>query len=1367
MRKFTTILMAMLVIVTCQIVIQAQITTGSISGTVTDQTGAVVPGANVNVKGEAGQVFTAVTKGDGGYTIPGVPAGGPTYTVTITAPSFKTAVIQNVKVDVATPATVNAQLEPGNINETVIVASGAEVLQTETATVGTTIAGRQILETPIQSRDALDLVTTLPGTTTTGVVRTSSINGLPKSALTIQIDGVDVQDNFLKSSDGFFTFIRPRIDAIDEVTVSTATPGAESSGDGAVGIRFATRRGTDDYHGSAFWQHRDEGLNTNNFQNNYNRLPKNKLRLNQFGGSFGGPIPLPNFGEHSDGPMFDSGRGKAYFFFNYERFHLNETSPVRTRQVLTSEAQNGIFRYGTNIQGEANGSRTVNVLNLAAANGLPNTLDPTVTSILNTIRSATAQRGNFQTLGTGNLWFRQPYQFSNDGQQRRRFLVLRMDGNITKNHQIEGIWNDQPFRSNVDFLNNVDPSFPGIANAGTQNSDRRSLSIGLRSSFGSSVVNQFRYAQLAGWLGGASNFDLVGGKEFWQQTQGGFNIALGSGLTGLTIRNAFSSRVSPTADFTDNVSWIKGTHTMTFGGQLKKVETISDSANPVVSTVTFGAIGQDTAFINAFSAANFPGANGTELANARAVYATLTGRISAFNAGTVYLDPDGVYRLNTSRHFEIEEHTNGLFAQDSWRARSNLTLTYGIRWQPQLGAKLNSANYAMLTDPTMVWDVSGVGNQFSPGTLTGKVPEFRLNELGEKAFRNDMKNFAPSFGAVWSPNFGGAFGKLFGRDGNGVLRGGFSRSYIREGTLIVENSLGVNPGGLFGLARNPAATAPANLRLTPGTLFRTPGNPNLSPPSFDSQPDFPRPVDPFNDAVFGFSPDFRSGYVDSWSFGYQRQLGRDTVVEFRYVGNRGKDMQSQFNLNEVNAIENGLGAEFRLAQQNLIANINAGRFQCSVANQNPCLPQNRQTTFAYFGAGTGTSPLPIALSYFAGFGADPNAAASYINNLEFSALNSFGALGNLNPANPQAQTYANNLDGFFRDNTLEAGPFGAARPVNFVHNCPNTFGFCYQFDNSEKSWFDAGVIEVRRRLSNGLRFQASYQYGKSYTNAYASAADPVFGLGAGDQSNVAVFSLRNRGLDKSFSQIDLRHAFKFDATWDLPFGKGRKWLGSSHWAADAILGGWTLTPIVRWQSGAPILMENISLVGMTAKELQDSVGVYHNQTINGVVVPVSFLPADIIENTIRANTFEQPQVEIFNTNGTLRNAKSTSGYAAGQAPTGRFIAPAGFGNCQARTSGDCGFRKFVLFGPNFFKVDSSIGKRFAIGEKRNVEFRMTAFDVLNHTNWRLGGWGGNVNNITVFTGTFGQMLNGWAFSDPNGSNDPGGRILDFMVRINF
>lgn len=1335
MRVFKNSLVAFLFVFALQIAVQAQVA-GSISGTVSDSTGALVPGATVVIKSEAGQEFTVTTNQDGYYTVPGVPAGSLTYIVTISAPNFKTSVVQNVKVDVATPSTVNVVLEAGKIEESVVITSGNEVLQSETATVGTTLTGRQILETPIQSRDALDLVTTLPGTAVIGTVRTSSINGLPKSAITIQIDGVDVQDNFLKSSDGFFTFIRPRIDAIDEVTVSTASPGAESSGDGAVAIRFQTRRGTDSYKGSAFWQHRDEGLNAANTQNNYNRLPKQKLRLNQFGWSFGGPIPFLGFGE--GGKFFDSGKGKRYFFFNYERFHLNEVSPTRTRQVLTSEAQGGLFRYGLG------GANTINLFTLAAANGLPNTIDPTVNSILNTIRSATAGTGTFQPASTGNTFFRQPYQFNNPGEQRRRFFVLRGDFNITNDHSLEAIYNDQPFRANVDFLNSFDPTFPGISNAGTQQSDRRSLSLGVRSNFGGNVVNQFRYAQLGGWLGGSSGFALVGSEEFFDQTQRGFNLLLSANtfLQGLTIRNADSARESPTRDFTDNITWVTGNHTITFGGQLKNIQTISDSRNPIRPVVTFGFNANDTPLINAFSAtAGSLGttATATEVLNAQTLYAVLTGRVSGFSS-TVYLEGDGQYRLNGSRHFEIEEATNGIFAQDSWRLRPNLTVSFGIRWQPQLGAKLNTTNYAILSDPiSMAFDVSGFGNSFSPGNLTGSTPTFRQAVEGERAFENDLNNWAPSVGFVWSPDSGSGFlGTIFGKNGTSVFRGGWSRAFIREGTLTVENSIGLNPGGTFSVARSTAGNA--NNLLTLGTLFRTPGNPNLVPPAFNSTPVFPRAVNPSTDATFAFAPDFHSGYVDSWSLGYQRQFGNDTVVEFRYVGNRGKEMQNQYRVNEVNAIENRFGAEFALAQQNLLANI----------------AQGRGANFRYFGAGTGTSPLPIFLSYFAGNGVDPNLPASYgAANFQSTQYLNF-----LNPANPNVLGTINNLDLTLRANTQGVIPapgiqFQAVKPINFVQTCPNTFGFCYIFDNSERSWFDSGSVEVRRRLSAGIRINASYTFGKAFTNTFASNGDNFFGVGAGDQSNVSSNTLRNRSLDRSLAQVDIRHAFKFDGTFDLPFGKGRRFASSSNWASNAFFGGWTIVPTMRWQSGSPILLENIQFVGMTAEDLQNKVGVYYNQMINGVNVPVSYLPAEIIVNTIRAFTFATP------------STTNVTGYPVGLAPTGSFIAPAGYANCQQRSLGECGFRKFVLYGPSFFKLDTAVIKRIAIGERRDVQLRATFFDVLNRTNWRLGGWTGNVNNITAFTGTFGQMLNGWSYQDPSGSNDPGGRLLDLMIRINF
>ena len=318
---------------------------------------------------------------------------------------------------------------------------------------------------------------------------------------------------------------------------------------------------------------------------------------------------------------------------------------------------------------------------------------------------------------------------------------------------------------------------------------------------------------MAGWLGGDSRFDLVGGTEFFDNTQRGFDLSLGAGLTNLTIRNAFSSRSSPTRDFSDNVTWIKQNHTITFGGQLKNIQTISDSVSPIRSTVSFGVISpQDTAVLTAFSAATLPGASAAEIANAQALYATLTGRVSGYTS-TVRLDADGTYKLNGARHFEISEGTNGVFAQDSWRVKSNFTLSFGVRWQPQTGAKLNSTNYAILTDPNMVYDVSGPGNIFKPGTLTGQVPTFRLNTLGEQAFKTISNNFAPSIGAVWSPDFGKSFlGKIFGSNGTSVIRGGFSRAFVREGTLTVENSLGLNPGGAFTNARSTAGTRITYLR---------------------------------------------------------------------------------------------------------------------------------------------------------------------------------------------------------------------------------------------------------------------------------------------------------------------------------------------------------------------------------------------------------------------------------------------------------------------------------------------------------------------------------------------------------------------------
>ncbi len=1332
MKKLVNGLILGLLMLLAQLSVQAQ--SGSISGTVVDQNGAVIPGASVTVKGTAGQEYTVTTSGNGTYTIPVVQNG--VYSVTVTSPNFKTSITQNVKVDVGTPATVDVSLEAGKIEETVLVVSGGEVLQTQTATVGTTITGRQILETPIQSRDALDLVTTLPGTNTVGTVRTSSVNGLPKGAISITIDGVDVQDNFLRSSDGFFTYVRPRIDAIDEVTVSTAVPGSESAGDGAVRVQFATRRGTNSYSGGLYWQHRDESLNANNFLNNKQNIPRQKIRLNQFGGRVGGPIPFFNFGD--DGPWWHSGKDRSFFFVNYEEYRIPEASPTRTKNLLNTAAQGGSFRYSPT----SGAIQTFNVYTIAGLAGLPNTPDPTVAGILSNIRAATAGTGSFLVPPSLNT---DQFSFTNSGMQKRRFLATRFDINIGKNHSFENVNNYQPFRSTQDFLNALDSAFPGFDNAGAQNSNRWSNSAALRSSFGQNIVNEARYSQL--W--GNSDFTLVGGADYFDTAAGRYALGItGPGISTYIARNAETRRTSPMKDLTDTLTWIKGSHTFSFGGQYKIIKTKTNDLNQIAPTVNFGVIAQDTALLapNAFSVNNplflaLPAAdrpNATQVTAMATLYATLTGRVSSY-AQTAYLGADGVYQPSGPLAREVQQNTYGLFFQDTWRMRQNLTLTYGVRWQPQERIRFNTQNFSRLSNFDMLYDVSGVNNFFTPGTMTGVTPTVVGTVKGERAGPTDWNNWAPSIGIVWSPEFSkGMFHTLFGDSGRSVIRAGFSRAFIREGTLLGPNSLGVNPGGSFSVGRSIAAG-----NFTAGTLFRTPGNPNITPAAFVPTPVYPRTLTVV-DAAVAWSPDIKSGYVDSWTVGYQREIDRNTVVEFRYVANRGKGMESLYSLNETNAIENGFAADFYRAQANLAANNAAGG--------------TRAGSFGYFGVGTGTVPLPIIHSYIFGAGNDPNNAAQYstpgTTGTDVLYKNA-GFAGTLSPFNANIVGLAGAMENNFRNRGLAAG-----RPSNFFNNCPTTLGFCFIIDNSEYSEYDAGVVELRRRLSNGLRIQASYVYAKAFTNAFAGGTS-FGGIGVADQNNNSSVTLRNRDLDRSEAQVDLRHAFKFDATYDLPFGKGRTYFGNSNWATNALLGGWSIAPVLRWQSGSPFLLENVQLVGMTKKELQKAIGVYKNSNIQlagqADQQQVTWLPTDIIVNTIRA----------FNTQPNF-GAPGATGYSTLGVPTGRYIAPSGFGNCATTFAGNCGFRKLVLYGPSFFKLDAALIKKIQFDEKRNIELRATFFDVLNKTNWRVGGWTANVFALTNFGSTqFGQLLAGTSYQDPFGSNDPGGRVIDLSFRFNF
>ncbi|MGD9590361.1 MAG: TonB-dependent receptor [Pyrinomonadaceae bacterium] len=1314
--RLLRLLAASALLVILQSAAMAQIT-GSIAGTVVDANGASVPNATVTITSTAGMRFTVQANENGAYRVPALSAG--VYSVSVTVQGFKRTFIEQVKVDVGTPTTVNVTLEAGDVSESVTVTgAGGEVLQTQTATIGTTITGRQISETPVASRDALDLVALLPGTASVGAPRRSSINGLPKGALAITIDGVDVQDNLLRSSDGYFTYVRPRLDAIEEVTVSSANPGSEAGGDGAVQIKFVTKRGNNDYRGTVFWQHRDEGLNANYWYLNRDgarddngKAFRQKIRLNQYGGSFGGPIPFFNFGSKG-GSWWDNGKDKRFFFVNYEEFRL-PASQSRTRTIFAPGGEAGIYRYVVGSE-----TREVNLFTIAANAGQLSTPDPTIASILGQISSAVATEGTITPISGSPNYLR--YNFSPSGNSTRKFLALRFDVNINKNNAVEFVTNQQEFVPSKDFLNSQDERFPGFPWY-TQGSVRDSYAIAVRSNFLQNIVNEARYTISTG----LSTFsDGISPADFEYSL--GYQLAIdAAGITSPYSRNSYSDRNTPTYDFTDNVTWMAGNHSITFGGQWKLIRREGSAIGRIVPTVSFGLDSTDPAY-GMFSGTTLPGATSAQLTSARAIYATLVGRVTAYTS-TAYLTPDGTYAENALNERLAKQNTYGLYVQDSWRVNRNLTLNYGVRWQPQTAfVALSEGVYTRLESHDQIYGVSGAGNIFMPGTLTGTAPRVVPLAVGEKAYPDDMNNFAPSIGVVWSPEFtGGSFARgLFGEQGKSVFRGGYSVAFVREGFNLLESIYGSNPGGTQSLSRTIA-----NGLITVGTNLRSAGNPNLTPAPgiIGTTPNFPIALTVSN-STNSFDPNLKTGAVHSFSFGYQRELDRNTVVEVRYVGNRGIDLQRQYNINEFNTIENGFADEFMRAQDNLYANIAAGR----------------GNTFAYFGPGTGTSTLPIMMAYFNSAATyDPSNPARYSSS-NFSNTTLVAALSRNAP-----NIFAFNGTSFENNSTRRNNALANGLPINFFYVNPTTgVNGSYTVDNSNKTWYDSGVIEIRRRLSDGLRINASYVFSKAMANAYASSS-VVF----------AGFSQRPGGIDlaRNVQAFDITHNFKFDGTYDLPFGRGRTFFSDTNWFVDGVLGGWTILPTVRWQSGSPFSLGNVQLVGMTKKDLQKAVGVYKNTIIDGVQV-VTYLPADIIENTRRAFNISVPNTNSNNGYGTT--------YGAG-GPQGRFIAPAGYGNCISRFVGECGFNNLILYGPSFFKLDATLAKKFRIGENRSLEFRITALDALNAPNFRVGGFGADVIGAAVGGATWGQMGNGSAYQDVSTTNDLGGRQIDLMIRFNF
>jgi len=1252
--------------------------TSTLSGVVVDSAGGVIPGADVVIKHNATGVTTSgVSNSEGVFSFPRVQTG--TYTVTVTLQGFKTFVADDVVLNTGTPASVKAVLEVGGVTETVTVSSSSEIIQTQASTISNTVTMNQIQKLPLTSRSGMDFVNFLPGVTTPGGNRQAQINGLPRGTINITLDGVNIQDNTLRSTDGFFAIVSPRLDAIEEVTVTTASQGAGDTGQGAVQVRFVTRSGSNDFTGSIYETYRSDKLNANTWFNNRDNVDKAKLKQNQPGGRVGGPIVIPG--------LFN-GRNKAFFFVNYEEFR-QPSDITRTRTIFHPRAEQGIYRYTA-----AGGTREVDLLALARANGQIATMDPTIANLLSAIRAATGTTGSV-TDSTNPLV--QQYRFNVPARSHFRFPTFRIDYNVTDAHRVSTAWNYNIFDSFPDTLNQREATFPGFPVEAGQSSTRLSWSNSLRSTFGN-VVNEARVAYASSPV---KFFKELGTQStrntsLWDN-QGGFHLAFPlvtpAGASPIPQgRNAWNML------FEDSVNWLKGNHSISAGASLTHFQ-ITSYVSSLVPTINFDVVTGDPA-LGLFTTANFPGASTAQLTAARQMYALLTGRVSQIDGNARLENGKYVYMGNAQQDGVMREA--GFFLQDSWRWKPNFTVNMGLRYELQFPFYPLNNSYSTATLDS-ICGVSGrtssdnaeqYCNLFQPGNLPGVTPEYINFGKGVKAHNLDTNNWAPSIGFAWVVGErGGLLGALLGAEA--VIRGGYSLSYSREGLTNFTGRFSSNPG--LNLFTQPDRNL-ANGNLGPLPLLLSQKD-RLGPGDFPSEPNYPF-QGAITDSINAFDPDIQVPWADSWSIGIQRALGRNHVVEARYVGTRSRDTWQVLNYNEANIIENGFLDEFRKAQANLQANIAAGR----------------GANFRYYGPGTGTSPLPIYLAYFSGIPASQAGDASRYGSPLFANSNFVNPLARFNP-NPFAPASSNANAGLFGTPTLRANALRAGLPANFFVANPDKLGGALLTSNGGRSEYDSLQLELRRRLHNGLQFNASYVLGNMFISQRTSFRRPLA-------------MRRDTG-----TPGDLTHVFKANVVYDLPFGRGRRFASNAGAVMERLVGGWSIGLNARVQSGLLVSLNNVRLVGMT----EDDVKKLFNLRIDSTG-RVYMWPQEIITETIKA----------FSTSAT-----SATGYSSLGAPSGRYFAPANGPDCIeiAPGYGDCGVGDIALQGPVFREFDLALSKRVALWGNTNLEFRAEALNVFNHVNFfPISGVGG-VNQTNYEVGAL------------NGTNQA--RVIQLIGRFNF
>jgi len=1146
---------------------------GTVVVTVTDPSGGVVPAANLSlVSTLTNDVRTAQASANGNYSFVNLPIG--VYTLTIAKAGYATKIYDAVLVQASQSTDMSVALSVGSASQTVnVTAESAPVLETSSNEIGTVVDLKQIEDLPLNGRDLTAFSTLVAG-------YNGTYNGLPSTDSGSNIDGVIGNSSRMKFTGNVQPAVSPRLEDIEEMTVQTDQLNLNSGfGQSSTQVNFVSRRGTNRFHGRAYEDFRNAALNANSWTNDVNGLPKNSLKLNDFGGSVGGPI------------LHD----KLFFFGSFATRRV-PGSFTATNDIFTAAAQAGNFTYTG-----AGGTNTVNLLQIAQQSNpnLPGTVNSQIAAQFTAINAAAAA-GSVTSTSNANFdqlaWLQSsPTTFY--------YPAVRVDYTLSQKARMNLSWlmtkQSQPSSAAADF--------PGsgfsdqIAGNATKN---YTSSYGFDYTFTPQLINQFK----AGFLYDATLNSYNAAPLYLTQPIETWNYPGASYTMPGQQVNFPINTYYPIFNLSDSMTWQHGRHTIQYGVSWYREQDHYWNAPAGFNNYSLGLASGDPA-LNAFtssptdpSAGTLPGATNANLTEAQQLYAVLTGRIAAVTGESPYnIGSKSYNKPGQIGEYPLDEVSSavGFFAEDSWKFKSTLTLNYGLRWdftgaQHDLTGLYHSASVSSIYGP------SGVGNLFNPGTLGGDLnPALTASTNPYNPWKVTPQ---PSVGFAWNPKpVDGALKSIFG-EGSTVIRGGFAlRRFTEPYQYFWDNATdyGSFYYQFFYLNANntgqPGTFAPGSLAL--GDSLPTFG---LSPSAY--QATAPESEFTFTNStpVYGLDKNIKQPYSESWNFGIQRSLGHSLALEVRYNGNRTIHQWINIDPNEVNVFENGFLSEFKNAQSNLTAYV-AANPGCAAAG-----------TCSFQGS---VNSLPIMTAAFGGAGASDFTNSQFVNYLNTGQVGKLaGTLAGIAGTVP----YLCNLVGSsFTPCATNAGYTGggAGYPINFFqanpyasgtdgnYGQPNATG---QLVSAGYSNYNALQVDLRQGNWHGLQYDANYTWSHS------------LGVASNNQWTGAFNAFSLRDLHKSYgpSLFDLRSVLHANGTYDIPLGRGRQFLNKSG-ILDKAVGGWTVGTIATYQSGEPaqVTGENgtyndyadsgVTLNNVTAKQLEKSVGVYRvpGQTFANLINP--------------------------------------------------------------------------------------------------------------------------------------------------------------------